>query len=322
MRAIVVEKTGGPEAMTLVDLPDPVPGDGQALIRVEAAGVNFVDTYHRSGLYPMELPIHLGREGAGVVEDVGPGVRWPRVGERVCWADVPGSYATHVLAPATRLVSVPSDVPAETAAAVMLQGMMAHCLTRSTFVLRDGDVCLVHAAAGGVGLLLCQMARDLGARVIGTTSTEEKAALARENGASDVVLYTREDFAPAARRLTGGAGVAVVYDGVGKDTFTASLDALRVRGTLVLYGAASGPVPPFDPIVLMHKGSLFLTRPTLAHHITTREELVERAHDVLYTIARGKLSVRIGDRLPLADAAEAHRRLQGRGTTGKLLLIP
>lgn len=308
--------------MQLEEHPTPTPGPGEAVVRVEAAGVNFIDIYHRSGQYRTEVPIPLGLEGAGRVEAVGPGVTEVKEGDEVAWTAGPGSYATHVRIPVAKLVPVPAGVGARTAAAAMLQGLTAHYLVRSTFPLGPSHTCLIHAAAGGVGLLLCQMAKRLGARVIGTVSTEAKARLAREAGADEVILYTQADFEAEARRLTGGEGVHVVYDGVGKDTFDKSLGALRTRGMLVLFGQASGPVPPFDPQILNQKGSLFLTRPSLGHYTATREELVERAADVLGAIGRGELTITIGATYPLAEAAEAHRALQGRATTGKVLLIP
>ncbi|AUX42775.1 quinone oxidoreductase [Sorangium cellulosum] len=308
--------------MTLEEHPTPAPGPGEAVVRVEAAGVNFIDIYQRSGQYKLDLPIPLGLEGAGRVEAVGPGVAEVREGDAVAWTSGPGSYATHVRVPVAKLVPVPEGVSPKSAAAAMLQGITAQYLVRSTFPLGPGHTCLIHAAAGGVGLLLCQMAKRLGARVLGTVSTEEKARLAREAGADEVILYTQADFEAEARRLTGGAGVHVVYDGVGKDTFEKSLGALRLRGTLVLFGQASGAVPAFDPQILNQKGSLYLTRPSLVHYTTTREELLERAGDVLGAIARGELDVSVGATYPLAEAAEAHRALAGRKTTGKVLLLP
>lgn len=308
--------------MKLEEVPTPAPGPGEALVRVAAAGVNFIDIYHRSGQYKTELPIPLGLEGAGRVEAVGPGVTDVKEGDEVAWTSSAGSYATHVCVPVAKLVPVPSGIDPKVAAAAMLQGITAHYLVRSTFPLGPGHTCLVHAAAGGVGLLLCQMAKRLGARVIGTVSTEEKARLAREAGADEVIRYTEADFEAETRRLTGGAGCHVVYDGVGKDTFMKSLGALRLRGMLVLFGQASGAVPAFDPQILSQRGSLFLTRPSLMHYIATREELVERATDVLGAIKRGELSISIGATYPLAEAAEAHRALAGRATTGKVLLLP
>jgi NADPH2:quinone reductase len=322
MRAIRVHQFGGPEAMKLEELPAPKPGDGQALVRIEAAGLNFIDVYQRTGAYKNPLPYSLGLEGAGVVEAVGHGVTTVRAGDRVAWTGVAGSYATHNLVPADRLVTLPAGVDARSGAAAMLQGMTAHYLAHSTYPLKHGDTCLVHAAAGGVGLLLCQMARRAGARVIGTVSTEDKAKLAREAGAHDVILYSRDDFEAEVKRLTGGKGLQVVYDAVGRDTFDKGLNCLAPRGYMVLYGAASGPVAPLDPQVLNAKGSLFLTRPSLFHYIATREDLVRRAGEVLGWIQKGELKLRIGATFPLAEAAQAHRDLEGRRTTGKVLLLP
>jgi len=322
MRAIRVHEYGGPEAMRLEELPTPKPGEGQALVRIEASGVNFIDVYQRSGLYKGALPLPLGLEASGVVEAVGPGVSTVRVGERVAWTGVPGSYATHNVVPADRLVTLPAGVDARAGASAMLQGMTAHYLAHSTYPLKPGDACLVHAAAGGVGLLLCQMAKRAGARVIGTVSTEDKAKLAREAGAHDVILYTREDFEAEVKRLTGGKGLQVVYDSVGRDTFDKSLNCLAPRGYLVLYGQSSGPVGVLDPQVLNAKGSLFLTRPSLNHYIASREDLVRRATEVLTWIQKGELKLRIGATFPLAEAAQAHRDLEGRKTTGKVLLLP
>jgi len=322
MRAIRIHTFGGPEVMRLEEVAAPVPGPGEALVRVAAAGVNFIDTYQRTGLYANPLPYGLGLEGAGTVEAVGAGVTLVRPGLRVAWASVPGSYAEQVVAPEGKLVPLPPGIALETAAAAMLQGMTAHYLARSTYPLRPGRTALVHAAAGGVGLLLCQMGRARGAVVIGTASSDEKAALALAAGAAHVIRYDRDDFAVETRRLTGGRGVDVVYDGVGATTWKGSLDALAPRGTLVLYGQASGKVPAIDPFELMNRGSLFVTRTNLAHHTATRDELLERAGDVLGAIASGRLDVRIGARFALAEAAEAHRALEGRRTTGKVLLAP
>jgi NADPH2:quinone reductase len=322
MKAIQVEGFGGPDVLRLSELPVPSPGPGQIVARVEAAGVNFIDVYHRTGLYPNPLPLVPGMEGAGVVAAVGPGVSLLRAGTRVAWANVLGSYAEHALLPADRVVAVPQGLSSDTVAAAMLQGMTAHYLCTSTFPLKKGDTCLVHAAAGGVGLLLVQMAKRRGARVIGTVGTEAKAVLAREAGADEVILYTQEDFLEAVRRLTGGRGVEVVYDSVGKTTAEKSLDCLAPRGMAVFYGNASGPVPPVDPLVLSRKGSLFLTRPSLGHYIADRASLEARAADVLGDAASGRLQVRIGRTYPLAEAGEAHRALEGRQTTGKVLLIP
>jgi NADPH2:quinone reductase len=322
MRAIRVHEFGGPEAMRLEELPTPKPADGQALVRLEAAGLNFIDVYQRTGAYKNPLPYGLGLEGAGVVEAVGSGVSTVRAGDRVAWTGVPGSYATHNVVPADRLVALPAGVDGRAGAAAMLQGMTAHYLAHSTYPLKPGDTCLVHAAAGGVGLLLCQMARRAGARVIGTVSTEEKAKLAHEAGAHDVILYTRQDFEAEVLRLTGGKKLQVIYDAVGRDTFEKGLNCLAMRGYMVLYGASSGPVAPLDPQVLNAKGSLFLTRPSLFHYIASREDLVRRAGEVLGWIQQGELKLRIGATFPLGEAAKAHRDLEGRRTTGKVLLIP
>jgi len=321
MKAIQVPKPGGPEAMQLVDMPDPRPGAGEAVVEVRAAGVNFIDVYHREGRYPLKVPT-LGQEGAGIVRAIGDGVRDLAPGDRVTWTGIQGSYAEQIAAPADRLVRIPDGLSFEQAAAAMLQGMTAHYLVHDTFPLRAGQTALVHAAAGGVGLLLVQMAKRIGARVIGTAGSAEKAALAREAGADEVILYRDQDFAAETRRLTHGIGVEVVYDGVGKSTFDRDLEVLRSRGYLVLFGGASGAVPPFDPIVLSQRGSLFLTRPTLAHYTATRDELLRRANDVLGAVADGWLRLRISQTYPLADAAQAHRDLEGRHTTGKLLLLP
>jgi NADPH:quinone reductase len=324
MKAVRVHDFGGPEVLKLEELPIPQPGPGQALVKIEASGVNFIDVYHRTGLYPASLPRLMGVEGAGVVEAVGPEATEVQAGDRVAYAftGAPGAYGEYALVPAARLVTLPHTVDSRTAAAAMLQGMTAHYLTRSTYPLTKGDSCLIHAAAGGVGLLLCQMAKRLGARVFATVSTEEKARLAQEAGADVAIRYTEQDFEAEVKRLTDGKGVQVVYDSVAKDTFEKSLNCLAPRGYLVLYGQSSGPVPPFDPNQLSAKGSLFLTRPTLHHYTSTREELLTRAHDVLNQISTGTLTLRISATFPLAEAAEAHRQLEGRKTTGKVLLIP
>jgi NADPH2:quinone reductase len=323
MQAIVVERTGGPEVLQQQDRPTPEPGPGEVCVDVAACGVNFIDIYQRSGVYPMDLPFIAGSEGAGVVRSVGDGVSDVAVGDHVAWAGVPGGgYTSQAVVPAKRAVPVPDGLDDETAAALMLQGMTAHYLCESTYPVQRGDDVLIYAAAGGVGLLLTQMVARKGGRVIATTSNAEKAELARQAGAVEVIDYTRDDIAAEARRLTDGAGVAVVYDGVGRSTFEASLASLRRRGMLVLFGGASGPVPPFDPQTLNAKGSLFLTRPKLADYTADREELLWRASDVLGWAARGELSVRIGERYPLSDAARAHEDLAARRTTGKLLLIP
>jgi NADPH2:quinone reductase len=322
MKAIRIESFGGPEVLRLADVSDAPAGAGQLRVRVEAAGVNFIDVYHRTGLYPNPLPLIPGQEGAGVVEEKGAGVEGFHPGDRVGWAASLGSYAERSLVPASVAVRLPAAVDARSAAAVLLQGMTAHYLCTSTYPLKPGDTCLVHAAAGGVGLLLVQMAKQRGARVIGTAGSEEKARLAREAGADDVVLYDREDFLAAVKRLTGGRGVQVVYDGVGKATAAKSLDCLAPLGMMVFFGNASGPVYPIDPLQLSRKGSLFLTRPTLGHYTADRATLERRAGEVLGSVAEGQLRVRIDRTYPLADAAEAHRALQGRQTTGKVLLLP
>ncbi|HCR04331.1 MAG TPA: NADPH:quinone reductase [Gemmatimonadetes bacterium] len=306
--------------MVMEDMPTQDPGPGQARLRVAFAGVNFIDIYHRTGAYPMALPFTPGSEGAGVVEAMGDSSTGLKEGDRVAWAMHPNGYAERSVVDVWKLVPVPPAVELDVAAAVMLQGMTAHYLTHSTFPLREGHVALVHAAAGGVGLLLTQMAKMRGAKVIGTVSTEEKAALARTAGADEVVIYTRESFQEAAHGITGGQGVDVVYDSVGMSTFEESLDSLRPRGYLVLFGQSSGPVPPLEPGVLSRKGSLFLTRPGLAHHVASREELLWRARDVFSWITDRSLSPRIDNVLPLERSAEAHRLLEGRATAGKILL--
>jgi NADPH:quinone reductase len=320
MRAIHAAEPGGPDVLVLADLPTPAPGPGQALVRVDFAGVNFIDVYHRSGAYPVPRPIAVGREGAGTVEAVGDGVPELAPGARVAWAGVPGSYATHVVAAADQLVAIPDGVDSQIAAAVMLQGMTAHYLTRSTFPVAAGHTCLLHAAAGGAGLLIAQLARRAGATVIGTVSTDAKAERARAAGCAHVIRYDRDDFVARTRELTGGRGVDVVYDSIGEATFLRGLDCLRPRGTMVLFGQSSGAVAPLDLQVLNTKGSLFVTRPNLAHHLRDRAELEARAGDVLGAAARGELDVAIDRVLPLAAAADAHRRLEGRATIGKLLL--
>ncbi len=322
MKAIQIREHGGPERLELRNIDAPKPGDGEALVRVEAAGVNYIDTYHREGLYKVTLPFTPGMEGAGEVLEVGPNVSEVAVGDRVAYAMTPGSYAEQAVVPAAKLVKVPEGVRTDLAAAVMLQGMTAHYLSHSTYPLKEGDACLVHAAAGGVGLLLVQMAKMRGAYVFGTVSTEEKAELARGAGADKVIRYTEEDFEEAVKDLTDGKGVQVVYDSVGKTTFEKSLNCLEPRGLLALFGQSSGPVGDFDPQVLNAKGSLYLTRPSLGHYVQDRDELLWRAGDVLGWVAEGKLEVRVDSSLPLADAAEAHRKLQGRETAGKVLLIP
>ncbi|MGA9039280.1 MAG: quinone oxidoreductase [Terriglobales bacterium] len=322
MKAIQVKQTGGPEALELVELPVPEPKVNGAVVKIAASGVNFIDVHMRSGLYKAPVPFVVGQEGAGVVTVVGDAVKSLKAGDRVAWSGVLGSYAEFVAAPADALVPVPDGVSDRDAAAAMLQGMTAHYLCYDTYPLKPGDTALVHAAAGGVGLLLVQMAHHLGARVIGTVSSEEKAKLAREAGADEVILYTQTDFEAETKRLTGGKGVDVVYDSVGKATFDKSLNVLRPRGMLVHYGSSSGPVPPIDPNVLSQKGSLFLARTTLAHFTATRAELLARSGAVFGMIAAGKLKLRIAHTYPLAEAQQAHRDLEARKTAGKLLLIP
>ncbi len=321
MRAIQIEKTGGPEVLELKELPLPKPASGQVLVKIEACGVNFIDTYLREGRYPATLPFIPGQEAAGVVVEVGEGVSGFKAGDRVAWNGTRGTYAEYACAPASDLLHVPEGMSTEHAAAVLLQGLTAHYLAYSTYAIQHGDTVLVHAGAGGVGLLLTQMAKMLGATVIATVSTEEKAELSRGAGADKVVLYTQESFADAVKAFTGGAGLPVVYDSVGKTTFEESLKCLRPRGLMALYGASSGAVPAMDPIRLM-AGSLFLTRPTLKDYVQTRAELERRAEDVFGWVASGALSVRIGARYALEDAEQAHRDLSGRKTTGKVLLIP
>lgn len=320
MKQIQVKQLGGPESMELVDAPVPKPGPQQALVRIAAAGVNFIDIYFRTGLYKAPLPATLGNEGAGTVTEVGPDVSEVKPGDRVAFAMTRGSYAEFAVVPSAMLVKIPEHLDFKTAAAGMLQGMTAHYLTHSTCPLKKGDVCLVHAAAGGAGGLIVQMAKMLGARVFGTVSTEEKARIAREHGADETILYTQQDFELEVRRLTEGRGVDVVYDSVGKTTFDKSLSSLRPRGTMALFGQSSGAVPPVDPSILNTKGSLFLARPSLMHHLLNRQELEWRAGDVLRWIDEGKLKLRIDRAYPLADAASAHRDLEGRRTAGKLLL--
>lgn len=322
MRAIRVEAHGGPDALRLRDVDEPSPQPGELLVRVSAAGVNFIDTYQRSGIYQVPVPFTLGSEGAGTVMGIGSDVTGFAEGDRVAWAQAPGSYAEYVAIPARQAVRLPDDIDERSAAAVMLQGMTAHYLVNSTYPVRTGDTALVHAAAGGMGLLLVQLIKARGGNVIGTVSTDEKERLARQAGADEVIRYTEADVASEVRDLTDDRGVDVVYDGVGKTTFDASLASLRPRGTLALFGAASGPVPPFDPQRLNSAGSLFLTRPSLGHHLLTREELEWRAEEVLESVTTGALHVRIGGTYPLAEARTAHEDLEGRRTTGKLLLTP
>ena len=322
MKAIRVHAPGGREAMTWEEVPTPEPAAGEALIAVEAVGVNFIDVYVRTGQYKAPMPLTLEMEGAGRVQALGPGTSEVAVGDRVASVNLRGSYASFAAVPAARLVKIPEGVTSAQAAAAMLQGMTAHYLAFSTYPIKAGDTCLIHAAAGGVGLLLCQMAKARGARVFGTVSTSEKARAAREAGADEAILYTQSDFLAEVKRLTGGTGVRVVYDSVGKTTFDKSLDCLSHRGFMVLFGQSSGAVPPMDPQVLNQKGSLYLTRPTLAHYVASREELLERAETILVWVRDGKLKLTIDRELPLAQAAEAHRLLESRQTSGKLVLIP
>ena len=322
MKAIQIYETGGPEVLRLEEVPDPQPGPGEAVVRLEAIGLNFIEVYQRTGLYRSPLPFTPGGEGAGRVVSVARDVSGVKPGDRVASTSLRGSYAELARVPVDKLVPVPDEVETSVAAAVLLQGLTAHYLATSTYPLAQGSWCLIHAAAGGVGLLLCQIAKARGARVIGTVSTDEKAALATQAGAEHVVLYTRQDFVSEARRLTGGRGVSVVYDSVGKTTFEGSLNSLAPRGMLVLFGQSSGPVPPVDPQVLNTKGSLYLTRPTLTHYTTSSSELLTRAGDLFAWLEAGKLQVRIDRTYPLADAAAAHRALEGRETKGKVLLLP
>jgi len=322
MKAVRIHTPGGPEVLTYEDVPEPRPKAGEAVVKVDAAGLNYIDVYYRSGLYKAELPMTLGMEAGGVVTAVGPNVTEVKVGDKVAYTGVPGAYAQYAAVPAQRLVTLPAGVSTKQGGAAMLQGMTAHYLACSTYPLKKGDTCLVHAAAGGVGLLLVQIAKLRGARVIGTVSTEEKAKLAREAGADEVILYTKQDFEAEVKRLTSSKGVQVVYDAVGKTTFEKGLSCLAPRGMMVLYGQSSGPIGAFDPQILSAKGSVFLTRPSLFHHIATREELLARAGDVLGWIRDGKLRLRTEFEFALKDAAEAHRALEGRKTTGKVLLIP
>jgi NADPH:quinone reductase len=325
MQAIQILTPGTADALVLRDLPTPTPGPGEALIRIEASGVNFIDVYFREGRYPSPLPLTLGQEAAGTIVALGEHCSTPttlKVGDRVAWCSVPGTYAQLAVAPTARLIAIPDAVSFQQAAAAMLQGMTAHYLSHSTYPIQPGDEILIHAGAGGVGLLFIQIAKSLGARIFTTVSTNEKADLARAAGADEVILYTQEDFAAKVKKLVTGPGLHAVYDSVGKSTFDKSLEVLRPRGTLVLFGGSSGAVPPFDPIKLSIMGSLYLTRPTLKDYTTTRAELETRANAVLQSVASGKLKLRLEHTYPLADAAHAHRDLESRKTTGKLLLIP
>jgi len=322
MKAILVHKCGGPEALQYGEVPEPQPGPGQAVVQIEAIGVNFIDVYHREGLYPLDPPFSPGSEAAGVVTAVADGVTEVQAGDRVAYALVRGSYAEQQAVDAWRLVRLPDSVDARTGAGIMLQGMTAHYLCHSTFPLQHGQSALVHAAAGGVGLLLIQMAKRLGATVYGTVSTDAKADLAREAGADEVIRYTEQDFEAAIKKMTDGKGVDVVFDSVGQSTFEKSVNCLRPRGYLVLFGQSSGPVPPIDPLLLMTKGSLFATRPTLINYAASRNEILRRTSDLFGWLSSGDLKLRIAQTYPLAEAANAHRALEGRQTTGKLLLLP
>ena len=322
MKAMQVQKSGGPEVLTLVDLPALKPKPNEAIVKVSAAGVNYIDVHIREGLYPSSLPFVIGQEASGIVSEIGADVKSFKPGDRVAYTGIRGSYAEYAAVPADRLVLLPPGISEQQAAAAMLQGMTAHYLLYDTYPLKKGETALIHAAAGGVGLLLVQMAKNIGARVIATAGTEEKAKLARAAGADEVILYAQQDFEVETKRLTDGKGVHVVYDGVGKTTFDKDLNVLRPRGYLVLFGAASGPVPLFDVGKLAQKGSLFVTRPTLVHYMAAHEELQKRATDVLTMIATGKVKLRIEHIYPLREAQQAHRDLEGRKTTGKLLLIP
>jgi len=322
MKAVRIHKYGGPEVLSNEDIPVPAPKSTEARVKIEAIGLNYIDIYQRTGLYQLPLPFTLGREAAGIVDAVGPGATEVKVGDRVAYAMEPGAYADYAIVPAWKLVPVPANLDSRSAAATMLQGMTAHYLVHSTYPLKQGETALVHAAAGGVGLLLIQIAKRQGARVIGTVSTEEKARLAKAAGADEVILYSRVDFGAEVKRLTGGAGVHVVYDSVGQTTFEKSLDCLRPRGCLALFGQSSGPVPPFDLGKLATKGSLFVTRPTLVHYMSDRSELLARSGDLFDWIAAGQLKIRIDKSFPLAEVAEAQRQLEARETTGKVILIP
>jgi NADPH:quinone reductase len=322
MKAIRVNAPGGPEVLHYEDVADPTPKAGEATVKVDAAGLNYIDVYQRSGQYKLNLPLTLGLEAGGTVTAVGPNVTEVKVGDKVAYTGVAGAYAQYAAVPAARLVTLPAGLSTRQGAAAMLQGLTAHYLACSTYPLKSGDTCLVHAAAGGVGLLLCQIAKMRGARVIGTVSTEEKAKLAREAGASDVILYTKQDFEAEVKRLTDGKGLQVVYDSVGQTTFDKGFNCLAPRGMMALYGQSSGHIGPFDLGVLNAKGSLFVTRPSLNHHIITRADLLERSNELLGWIRDGKLKLRTEFEFPLKDAADAHRALEGRKTTGKVLLIP
>jgi NADPH2:quinone reductase len=322
MKAIRVHTAGGPEVLKLDEIPSPTPKPGEALVKVDAAGLNYIDVYFRTGMYKAELPLTLGMEAGGTVTAVGANVSEVKVGDKVAYTGVPGAYAEQAVVPSSKLVVLPAGVSTRQGAATMLQGMTAHYLACSTYPLKKGDTCLVHAAAGGVGLLLCQIAKLRGARVIGTVSTDDKAKLAREAGADETIIYTRQDFEAEVKRMTDGKGVQVVYDAVGKTTWDKSLNSLAPRGLIALYGQSSGSIGQIDPQIFNTKGSLFMTRPSLGHYTATREELLQRAGEVLGWVRDGKLKLRMEFEFPLKDAAEAHRALEGRKTTGKVLLTP
>ena len=322
MKAIRVHTPGGPEVLKLDEVASPTPKAGEAVVKVDAAGLNYIDVYFRTGMYKAELPLTIGMEAGGTVTAVGANVNEVKVGDKVAYTGVAGAYAEQAVVPSSKLVVLPAGVSTKQGAAAMLQGMTAHYLACSTYPLKKGDTCLVHAAAGGVGLLLCQIAKLRGARVIGTVSTDDKAKLAREAGADETIIYTRQDFEAEVKRMTDGKGVQVVYDAVGKTTWDKSLNSLAPRGLIALYGQSSGPIGQIDPQILNAKGSLFLTRPSLGHYTATREELLQRAGEVLGWVRDGKLKLRMEFEFPLKDAAEAHRALEGRKTTGKVLLTP
>ena len=322
MKAIRVHTPGGPEVLKLDEVPSPTPKAGEAVVKVDAAGLNYIDVYFRTGTYKAELPLTIGMEAGGTVTAVGANVSEVKVGDKVAYTGVAGAYAEQAVVPSSKLVVLPAGVSTKQGAATMLQGMTAHYLACSTYPLKKGDTCLVHAAAGGVGLLLCQIAKLRGARVIGTVSTDDKAKLAREAGADETIIYTRQDFEAEVKRMTDGKGVQVVYDAVGKTTWDQSLNSLAPRGLIALYGQSSGPIGQIDPQIFNAKGSLFLTRPSLGHYTATREELMQRAGEVLGWVRDGKLKLRMEFEFPLKDAAEAHRALEGRKTTGKVLLTP
>jgi len=321
MKAIRIHEYGGPEVLRLEEIPLPEPGSGEVRVKIEVSGVNYIDIYHRTGLYPSKIPFSPGMEGAGVVDAVGDNVSEVEIGDRVVYAMQQGSYAEFAVVPSWKLVQLPENLDFQSGAAAMLQGMTAHYLTHSTYPLKKGDTLLIHAAAGGVGLLLIQIAKRLGAKVFGTVSTKEKASLAKDAGADEIILYTKSDFEEEVKRLTNGLGVDVVYDSVGKTTFEKSLNCLRPRGYLVSFGQSSGPIAPFNPGILSAKGSLFLTRPTLAHYAANRDELLRRAGEIFKWVAKGELKLRIDRVFPLENAVEAQKQLEGRKSTGKLLLV-